>query len=680
MLSKSARSTLLQLANNTTLIGQTQQRLSSGRKFNSVIEGGADYLKARGFQKTAEEFIGYKQNMDDGLSVIKGTMEGMKSSKSMLQQLRSIAEDAQDGSLTEALATSRAGSIVSQYDGLLGDIGLQGVNLVDGSLSAPAPLDPPYDPALLEETGLDVIYSNFRTDEAFEYGEELFVRGYDNDTSTYKLLSYDGSAWTDKTADTGFSNFWNYDFYEYDGKLLMRGRDMDTNNSGLIEYDGTNWTNVSKDLFGFTNMNFLEIQELNGEIFATGRNYEAPGGSNVLKYDGTTWTDVTTDMGASSFDIYHAFETEAGVFISGRNYDINSQVVLKYDGTNFVDITASIGNPAWALDGYMEYNGITIIHGEDGWDNIEQLLTYDGTSWTKVSEDIFGISDFTFYDQYSAQYDNGILAAGYDQDSNALKLLHFDGTNWTDTTASMGVSSFYFNGNDCSKGFGDEVLIGIKDSSINQYKVLSYDGTSWTDVTADTGYSDLKVDKFYEQDGILFAKGYDATSSTHKLLSYDGTTWTDLTESTGFSNLESQEFYESGGEMFIKGRDMDTLDYKVLHYDGTTFTDMTLDMGASSFTSNLISEFNGTTSILGVNNDTGEKVSWSYDKSKAMPSPLGEFQINLSANTNYGVNTKDFTSTSIDLDIATLDFTAAGAADTIARIDTAIDQMEVYER
>ncbi|MHA1538917.1 MAG: flagellin N-terminal helical domain-containing protein [Alphaproteobacteria bacterium] len=85
MLSNSARRTLLQLTNNTTLIGQAQQRISTGRKFTSVLDGGADFLKARGYQKSADELFGYKQNMDDGLSIIKSTISGVKSSKSMLQ-------------------------------------------------------------------------------------------------------------------------------------------------------------------------------------------------------------------------------------------------------------------------------------------------------------------------------------------------------------------------------------------------------------------------------------------------------------------------------------------------------------------------------------------------------------------------------------------------------------------
>ncbi|MHA1539066.1 MAG: flagellin [Alphaproteobacteria bacterium] len=97
MLSISARNTLLQLANNTTLISQTQQRISSGRKFNSVIEGGADYLKARSYQKSSDELLEYKQNMDDGLSTIKSTLSSIKTSKSMLEQLRSVAAEAQDG-------------------------------------------------------------------------------------------------------------------------------------------------------------------------------------------------------------------------------------------------------------------------------------------------------------------------------------------------------------------------------------------------------------------------------------------------------------------------------------------------------------------------------------------------------------------------------------------------------
>ncbi|MHA1538925.1 MAG: flagellin [Alphaproteobacteria bacterium] len=168
MLSSSARITLLQLANNASQINQTQQRISSGRKFSSVLDGGADFFKARGYQKSADEFLGYKQNMDDGLSMIKSTMEGVKSSKSMLEQLRSVAEDSQDGTLDEATALSRAGNILSQYDGLLADTNVNGTNLVDGALgggggsfSGPSP----YDASLWEDSAIDTGYSDFEVME-----------------------------------------------------------------------------------------------------------------------------------------------------------------------------------------------------------------------------------------------------------------------------------------------------------------------------------------------------------------------------------------------------------------------------------------------------------------------------------------------------------------------------------
>ncbi|MHA1540195.1 MAG: flagellin, partial [Alphaproteobacteria bacterium] len=323
MLSKSARSTLLSMANNASQIKQTQFRMSSGRKFDSILDGGADYQKARGYQKSADELFGYKQNMDDGLSVIKSTISGVKSSKSMLQQLRSVAEDAQDGGLSEALAASRAGDIVSQYDNLVGDIGLQGVNLVNGSTGGGAVNS--YDPALWEDITVDFMAdvggSEVDVRESFFYNEETFINVYDG--SDYKLGSYDGTNWHDIAIDTGVSSFKVNQSYEYNGELFIRGEDRDASTSKLLKYDGTTWTDISTlPGYAVTDTTFMNIQGYNGELFLDLRD---DGFENKLfVYDGSAWSNITSALGTSSFNSAQMYELNGQLIVHGFDSDSSS--------------------------------------------------------------------------------------------------------------------------------------------------------------------------------------------------------------------------------------------------------------------------------------------------------------------------------------------------------------------
>ncbi|MHA1539995.1 MAG: hypothetical protein ACTSXQ_05935 [Alphaproteobacteria bacterium] len=109
-------------------------------------------------------------------------------------------------------------------------------------------------------------------------------------------------------------------------------------------------------------------------------------------------------------------------------------------------------------------------------------------------------------------------------------------------------------------------------------------------------------------------------------------------------------------------------------YDGKNVYDISADIGFSAPFVNEYAEYGDQKLLFVEDGVTGESKLLTYNA--AEPS----YDINFSANTDHGVKLQDIRSSNIDLDIATLDFTAAGAGDTLAKIDAAIDQMEVYER
>ncbi|MHA1539963.1 MAG: flagellin [Alphaproteobacteria bacterium] len=281
MLSMTARTTLLQLANNATLIDQTQQRISTGRKWTSVIDGGTNYLQARDYMKSVDELTGYKQEIDDGLSMIKGSMEGIKSSKGMLEQLRSVVEDAQDGSLSEIDAAARAGTILTQYDNLLADSTLNDTNLVNGSLG----------------------------------GQSL----------GFKHLPYDSGLWANYTTnistDTGYSNLDTHKFFEYNGELFVDGQDMNSYDSKFIKYDGTNWSDITTT-GGTSELQVSDFTNYQDEMYLSANTQP---GSKILKYDGSSWTDLTSgllsDTGFSEVAVHEFVQVGDDLMMEAQEYD-----------------------------------------------------------------------------------------------------------------------------------------------------------------------------------------------------------------------------------------------------------------------------------------------------------------------------------------------------------------------
>ncbi|MHA1539996.1 MAG: flagellin N-terminal helical domain-containing protein [Alphaproteobacteria bacterium] len=599
MLSASARSTLLQLANNTTLIGQTQQRISSGRKFNSVIEGGSDFLKARGHQKSADELLGYKQNMDDGLSIIKSTMDGVKSSKSMLQQLRSVAEDAQNGSLTEALATNRAGSIVSQYDNLVGDTGVHGVNLVNGSLAG----EVTYDPKQWQDLTAEMPYANFSVSQNYEYDGKLWVSGEDTDTSTSKVLTYDGTNWTDLTVELPYADFSISEYRESGGNLWVSGVDQATSNTRILTYDGTNWEDLTPDSLGYSSFSLSKVSETSdGRIILSGRDTIAAEYKTLI-HDGSTWTDLGGELGVgyTSFSMNSFEEYDGGILIQGSDFsDGYHSRLIQYDGTTVTDVNATLGvseEHNFRLKASSD-NLMTFYSSYYSGGFHKKIISFDGTDWTDVSAQ-FGLSDSYLYEA-AALGDETMI---FTRDGGAL--IH-DGSSWSDLDAAMGVTDYE---PDKVIEYNGELFFFGEDDTSGNYKSFRYDGTNWTDLSAEMGIAEFnEVDSYYEEDGKIYMTGGVSHWDETMIVEYDGTNWTDLsphkmaelstvnitaemstalTAQTGYSNISlntEAHFYEEGSadKFIVTGTDNDTGDAKIFEYDGTNWTDIGDVVGQSN--------------------------------------------------------------------------------------------------
>ncbi|MHA1539754.1 MAG: flagellin [Alphaproteobacteria bacterium] len=190
MLSRSSRNTLLSMANNASQIKQTQFKMSSGRKFDSVLEGGSDYLKARGYQKNVNSFLDYKQEIDTGLSMIRGSLEGLKSQKTMIQQMQSLVEEAEN--LQEAdrgNLTTQVQNLSAQADSILGDARIGGVSMFDREVSGG-------ELHQWNKVG-GLLDGNWFDDDPFIMSDGVYEVGYRDDVGegVEDLSRWDGKEW-----------------------------------------------------------------------------------------------------------------------------------------------------------------------------------------------------------------------------------------------------------------------------------------------------------------------------------------------------------------------------------------------------------------------------------------------------------------------------------------------------
>lgn len=134
-LSASARANLLSLQNTATLLGTTQNRLSTGKKVNSALDNATAFFSSQGFLNRANDLSGLKDGLSTSLQTVKSASDGITAITNVVAQLQGITNSA----LQTSDATTRAGlaaqfnSLLTQIDGLVTDSVFNGTNLLDNS-------------------------------------------------------------------------------------------------------------------------------------------------------------------------------------------------------------------------------------------------------------------------------------------------------------------------------------------------------------------------------------------------------------------------------------------------------------------------------------------------------------------------------------------------------------------
>ena len=134
-LTAGARANLLSLQQTAGLLNTTQNRLSTGKKVSSALDGATAYFASVGFLNRANDLSNIKDGLSNALSTVKSASLTIDSITKIVQQAQGLTTSA----LQTTDATSRSGLAVQfndllvQVNSLVNDATFNGTNLIGGT-------------------------------------------------------------------------------------------------------------------------------------------------------------------------------------------------------------------------------------------------------------------------------------------------------------------------------------------------------------------------------------------------------------------------------------------------------------------------------------------------------------------------------------------------------------------
>ncbi len=129
-LTSASRNSLLSLQGTVDLIGRTQGRLSSGLKVAKIEDDAVNFFKAKALNNKADDRLSYKDNIEQGISVIKGTLDAIEAATDLYNLALGLAQEALNANATNAATLqTKARDTLAKADQLFRDAEINGVNL-----------------------------------------------------------------------------------------------------------------------------------------------------------------------------------------------------------------------------------------------------------------------------------------------------------------------------------------------------------------------------------------------------------------------------------------------------------------------------------------------------------------------------------------------------------------------
>jgi flagellin len=203
-LSAGARSNLLSLQQTAGLLNTTQNRLSSGKKIASALDGATAYFASTGFLNRANDLSNIKDSLSNSLSTVKSAAGAIDSITKIVQQAQGLTTSA----LQTTDADTRSGLAVQfndllvQVNALVNDATFNGTNLI-GTVSTSLVV-------YFNETNtskLTITNTNLSIDTAAGLSVAVAAAGFVSDTNINTAVSQLTTALTKlRTAASSFGN------------------------------------------------------------------------------------------------------------------------------------------------------------------------------------------------------------------------------------------------------------------------------------------------------------------------------------------------------------------------------------------------------------------------------------------------------------------------------------------
>jgi flagellin-like hook-associated protein FlgL len=145
-LTSSMRSNLISLQTTARLLGQTEERLATGKRVNTAVDNPANFFAAQGHTSRANQLTGLKDNISEAIQTVKAADSGIKgvlttieSLRGVLTQARSAINDTVNSAtlLGNAAGTTGLGGqynrLVEQLNNVVTDSSYKGTNFVSDS-------------------------------------------------------------------------------------------------------------------------------------------------------------------------------------------------------------------------------------------------------------------------------------------------------------------------------------------------------------------------------------------------------------------------------------------------------------------------------------------------------------------------------------------------------------------
>jgi flagellin len=113
VLSSGIRANLLSLQNTASLIGQTQQRLSTGLKVNSALDNPTSFFTASSLNATAGNLGNLLDAVSNAVQTVQAANNGITSITKLVQSAQAIVQQAQQSAATTATVTGSVSGLTS---------------------------------------------------------------------------------------------------------------------------------------------------------------------------------------------------------------------------------------------------------------------------------------------------------------------------------------------------------------------------------------------------------------------------------------------------------------------------------------------------------------------------------------------------------------------------------------